>query len=862
MGHVSEYIREMVVKQVKDNHLVVWFDPERIYGDISADLEIPGGTVARYRDSFFELRHDIAPLMTREEPPDLLIYVPLSEEETENALVAYTSAGIVLKPHQTPWQRNTRLAVIANQALKDLVDDAAELEEIVKKVDRNELTLSDLDALAERARKSSYQKILALIYRVETPQDITLSFLNRPETDEELTRKNALDDLKTFLHTEYGAEIREDTPETCRGELARYVLMSALLANLDNYVPEMLSRVPHARSTKDQQACAQLVYEWQMRRDLQKSYATWARKIEQALGIGEYRLELSQIEDIHTFQGIDQAVLSLVEQALLTQSTDDLEEIARKREQGFWAEMVPTTKARWRLVATIAAFLNLGQAIETTMKGRNFTAGEIAAHYTDKDQPWCQLDTLYRYVEKYYATTEYESASPPKTVKNLYTKVRQRYMELGGEIASRFVQQLAQSRFDLPDYPRQTEIISGYVAPAMEQGKVAYILVDAFRYEMAQELLQVLPENSVATLDAARATVPTITEVGMAALMVKSDVQPALISIGGGKLAIEVGGKVLKDRSSRLDYLKEHIDSEVLSLKLSDLLHLSKSVTDGIRNADLVLVTSQEIDEFAEKAEPYQARRYMDDIFHTLQRAFRVLTEYGVSTIIVTADHGYLFGEEIDDPMKIPSPGGETADLHRRVWVGRGGAANEAYCYFKASDLGLGGNLEIATPYGLGVFKVAGGGLAYFHGGLSPQEYIIPVLTIQSSPQEQQLSTGIQLTIELGGDSITTRVCMVKIEGKATKLVDLQPPKIRVEIWSEGNLISQPFGALYGHEQATGDVQLRLSQKDPQSIDPNTVTLLIPPEIRPGKSASIHLLDATTGVLLKKLENIPIHITF
>ncbi|NLP23781.1 MAG: PglZ domain-containing protein, partial [Syntrophomonadaceae bacterium] len=289
---------------------------------------------------------------------------------------------------------------------------------------------------------------------------------------------------------------------------------------------------------------------------------------------------------------------------------------------------------------------------------------------------------------------------------------------------------------------------------------------------------------------------------------------------------------------------------------------LSKSVTDDIRNADLILVTSQEIDEFAEKAEPYQARRYMDDIFHTLQRAFRVLTEYGVSTIIVTADHGYLFGEEIDDPMKIPSPGGETADLHRRVWVGRGGAANEAYCYFKASDLGLGGNLEIATPYGFGVFKVAGGGLAYFHGGLSPQEYIIPVLTIQSSPQEQQLSTGIQLTIELGGDSITTRVCMVKIEGKATKLIDLQPPKIRVEIWSEGNLISQPFGALYGHEQATGDVQLRMSQKDPQSIDPNTVTLLIPPEIRPGKSASIHLLDATTGVLLKKLENIPIHITF
>lgn len=862
MGPVSEYVKEMVVKQVKDNHLVVWFDPERIYSDIAVDLEIPGGTVARYQNSFFELRHDIAPLMTREEPPDLLIYVPLSEEETENALIACTSAGIVLKPYQTPRQRNTRLTVIANQALKDLIDDPAELEEIAKKVDRNELTLSDLDALGERARKSSYQKILALIYRVETPQDITLSFLNRPKTDEELARKNALNDLKIFLKAEYGAEIRGETVDACRGELARYVIMSALLANLDGYVPEMFSRVPHAQNAKDQQACAQLVYEWQMRRDLRESYAIWARKIEQALGVGDFRLDLSQIEDIHTFQGIDQAILGLVEQALLTQSTKDLEEIARKREQGFWAEMVPTTKARWHLVATIAAFLNLGQAIETAMKGRKLTAGEIAAYYTDRDQPWCRLDTLYRYVEKYYTTIEYESISPPETLKSLYAKVRQRYMELGGIIASRFAQQVTQSRFDLPDLPRQTEIFGEYVAPAMERGKVGYILVDALRYEMAHELVQVLPEESPATLNPACATVPTITEVGMAALVMRGDIQPALVSIGGGKLALEVDGTVLKDRSSRLDYLAEHVDGKVLSLKLGDLLHPSNAIKDSIRNADLILVTSQEIDEFAESAETYQARRYMDDVLHTLRRAFRVLTEYGVSTIIVTADHGYLFGEEIDDPMKIPAPGGETADLHRRVWVGRGGAADEAYFYFKASDQGLGGDLEIAVPHGFGVFKVAGGGLAYFHGGLSPQEYIIPVLTIQSSPREQELPTGIRLSIELGSSSITTRVCTVKVEGKATTLSDLQPPKIRVEIWSEGELISQPFSALYGYEQATGDVQLRIDQKDSQKVDSNTVTLLIPPEIRPGKSASIHLLDATTGVLLKKLENIPIHITF
>ncbi len=862
MGQVRDYVRKMVKKQVKDNHLVVWFDPDEIYGDIVADLEIPEATIAQYQDSFFELRHDIAPLMTREDPPDLLIYVPLAEEETDKALIAYTSAGIVLKPGQTPWQRHTGLGVIANQALKEIIEDSAEREKIIKKVDGGELTLDDLDTLAERSRKTSHQKILTLIYGVDSSQDITLSFLSQPALDTELIRKNALDDLKVFLRAEYGAEIRGETAEICRGELARYLLMSALLADLDGDMPDMYLQVPHAQSARDQQTCTQLVYEWQMRRDLQENYAEWAKKIERGLGVGEFHLDLSQIKDIHTFEGIDQAVLTLVEQAILTGSTTDLEEIARRREQGFWAEMVPTTKARWHLVATIAAFFNLSQTIETTMKGRTLTAADIATYYTDEEHRWCQLDTLYRYVEKYYVTIDYESASPPKTLRDLYSKVRRRYMELGGAIASRFAEQLVQSRFDLPDLPRQTEIFSEYVAPAMEQGKVGYILVDALRYEMAQELLQILPEDSAATLVPARAMVPTITEVGMAALMIKRDVQPDLISIGERKLAIQVEGRVLKDRSSRLDYLIDHVDGKVFPLKLGDLLHPSDSTKNSIRDADLILVTSQEIDEFAERAEPYQARRYMDDVLHTLRRAFKFLSVHGVSTIIVTADHGYLFGEEIDEPMKIPSPGGETADLHRRVWVGKGGAANEAYCYFKASDQGLGGDLEIAVPRGFGVFKVAGGGIAYFHGGISPQEYIIPVLSIQPSQREQDLPTDVHLTLDLGSDSISSRACVVKIEGRATTISDLQPPRVRVEIRSDGVSISQPLGAHHGYEEATGDVQLRMSEKDPMSIDPNTVTLLIPPGENLGKTASIHLFDATTGVKLSELENIPIHIAF
>src|SRR5260221_12899823 len=68
----------------------------------------------------------------------------------------------------------------------------------------------------------------------------------------------------------------------------------------------------------------------------------------------------------------------------------------------------------------------------------------------------------------------------------------------------------------------------------------------------------------------------------------------------------------------------------------------------------------------------------MDAILVKLRGAIRRLAELGCTTMIVTADHGFLLGDELGEDMKLDAPGGETLDLHRRVWVGRGGAAGGA----------------------------------------------------------------------------------------------------------------------------------------------------------------------------------------
>ena len=47
MGVVTESLIQLVAKQVDDKGLVVWYDPEQVYGEAAAELTLPNTSVAR-----------------------------------------------------------------------------------------------------------------------------------------------------------------------------------------------------------------------------------------------------------------------------------------------------------------------------------------------------------------------------------------------------------------------------------------------------------------------------------------------------------------------------------------------------------------------------------------------------------------------------------------------------------------------------------------------------------------------------------------------------------------------------------------------------------------------------------------------
>jgi hypothetical protein len=188
-GVVTEYLIQLIAKQVDDRGLVVWYDPERDYAPAAVQLDLPQTTIARYERNFFRLRHDIDHLLNDSQLPRLIVYVPMAQAETHSALIELEAAGVVMRPGQQPPNRNTKLAAIARNALRPILGDD-QVVEIEKQVETGKLSLADLNALADKGKAIS-TGILSLIFGSANPQEVALAILHDGRYDAELEKKSA-----------------------------------------------------------------------------------------------------------------------------------------------------------------------------------------------------------------------------------------------------------------------------------------------------------------------------------------------------------------------------------------------------------------------------------------------------------------------------------------------------------------------------------------------------------------------------------------------------------------------------------------------------------------------------------------------
>jgi len=269
-----------------------------------------------------------------------------------------------------------------------------------------------------------------------------------------------------------------------------------------------------------------------------------------------------------------------------------------------------------------------------------------------------------------------------------------------------------------------------------------------------------LPKNTEVSVRAAIGALPSITPIGMAALMPGASSSFSVLD-KRGILGACIEDNFLPDLTARKKHAAARMPN-LVDIPLDELLSLQPSkLKKRIEGAQVILVRSQEIDQAGEAGLTFHARQVMDGVIDNIARALRKLAGLSVENAVVSADHGHLFfANDRDESMRIDAPGGDTVELHRRCWVGRGGTTPPGCIRVSAASLGYSSDLDFVFPTAPSVFR-AGGDLAFHHGGASLQELVIPVLTVRTMLQESSRPTGGPIVASALPSAITNRIFSV-----------------------------------------------------------------------------------------------------
>jgi hypothetical protein len=150
--------------------------------------------------------------------------------------------------------------------------------------------------------------------------------------------------------------------------------------------------------------------------------------------------------------------------------------------------------------------------------------------------------------------------------------------------------------------------------------------------------------------------------------------------------------------------------------------------------------------------------------------------------------------------------------------------------------LGIRSDLDLIVPRGLAVFK-AGGGKQFFHGGLSPQELISPVIVVDlEAAQEPQK---LDINVPIAGGRITTGVFAATVEF----LGDLFTDTITFRVVVRGNRRSEPVARVVsgdGYDTESGSVTIAPGK-------PSVLTFQVISNLERDAQVEVQVLDARTG---------------
>ncbi len=814
-----KYVATQLLRDIQKRTVVVFYDPRREFEafiDELPPLEPPEGRgglprvwveskqthLVRFDGSFFALKAEAEPILALDKPEPLLVYVPGQERDrTGSVLTEMEKAGTTYEP---------QLRRLARNVLRRKFTDG----DIDQMLASYSLTYQDVASFMEQ-EGGVEGSVVQLVIPERDSEAILARWLADDTLDDKLEAKHALPELYRLVNARLGFPVAEDTPlSKARHQTLRYLLVNEFRQDLGCAPPSSLALVP-SPATKEERDRVLAVADG-LRKRHPEVYVAVADNLGDELGLEAAGVDAAALGTIDTFR-FEEKVLLEHTAALLADAKFSLAlEIVTARGRSFWVDRDLDRLAQWEAARLMA---ELGQQVTRVgplLKGAKSSPAKWVRSYAED---WFEVDRSQRALEAFVAKMEDE---PEPALEKALGRIRRQHEALIAEMAKGYTKALEASGWTIPGVLHQTRIYPEVVD--VTGSRTAYFFVDAMRYEMGADLVEQLGEGEGVTLAPAVSVLPSITVLGMAALLPGASTSYSVVE-HKGKLAARIDDQVMTGLGDRQKYLKARFPA-TKDCDLGTLLQRStRRLTKELGGNSMLIVRSLTIDKLGETDGGLLARQIMDTVIGNIARAVRKLARVGYEHFVITADHGHQFSVRKDADMTMDRPAGDTVNQHRRAWAGRGGHKPQACIRVNGAELGYDTDLDFIFPRGLAVFRT-GGDLAFHHGGISLQEMVVPVVSLRMpSRAAEPQPGGSKVTLENLPTLLSNRTFGLRIR-VAPDLFNQEPLRMRLVLIADGQEVGQAGMAMDAEfDRASGTVTVSPGQ------DANVAMMLMRDEV-------------------------------
>jgi hypothetical protein len=510
--NIADFIRnEIFYPRLKKASVLAVYDPDRRYRDICLSLTDNDTAVVDASESSIEARERamvaFSAMRKPGHPRELLVYVPTKapvtdEERQVDPYTVYAACGAIFPDGDGDSYESL--------CLKAKPDNATEIRRLFAE------TLSPSFPLIDNVGGGLLWPTLRTSLKLESAREIILALLvPTPKQTEALKASEGwLPEAKALLEKSLGLKLmtKGKTLSPIADELWRFLLFSEFAFDLPSGLPNALSNVPKAPD-----AARPLVeYLCDTLRGggfTRNEYITRAESVEGELKLPEICVGIEDLGTRDTFPFEERSSLTVAVKSLVNDDIDSTRVIASRRSSAVWIGK-GESQAQWGLIEAGLHLVEACDDADRQLAEKARSLDVLIGHYAESLR---EVDRLQREFEQAVGDYIPEDSSLSDAVDHC----RRRYAKLVEKLQTLFTKHLEGSGWPPHGRFSNADVFDTIVEPMLKESgrKVAFIMVDALRYELGITLHRQLAETEQAEVKVACAQLPTVTPVGMASLL-------------------------------------------------------------------------------------------------------------------------------------------------------------------------------------------------------------------------------------------------------------------------------------------------------------------------------------------------------